>query len=116
MPVTVGQMVIAVATVLAILGVVFEVGRRLGQSKEQRDKTETSVDELETKLDAKFDNLERKIDHESSVREREHEVLLDWLGSLTDVLKEEGYDVKRPPEVTEGIDFGNKHDVDQSND
>ncbi len=108
----------ASVTVLAIVGVVFEVGRRLGQSKEQRNQTETSLDEMETRMEERFNSLERKIDHESAIREREHAVVIEWLGSLTDTLKDEGYDVERPPEVTEGLDIndpGNR-DVDPTDD
>lgn len=96
----------ASVTVLAIVGVVFEIGRRLGRSKEQRNTTETDLKELEQHIDEEFEELERKLDRESAVREKEHGVVIDWIGDLTDALKEEGYDVQRPDEVSEDINVG----------
>lgn len=37
---------------------------------------------------------------------REHMIVVNWLSRITDSLNEEGFDVKKPDEVTSSIEVG----------
>lgn len=102
---TVGQLLLVAVTFLGGLGVVFEMGRRIGRTSKQQTSMSDELDELDEKLGEQFGELERRLDREAAMREREREVLLGWLEELTKALLSEGYDVERPESVQENINL-----------
>lgn len=108
MPVGTGQVLVATVTVLTVVGVMFEAGRRVGRGAAEREGTQTDVDALESQMDRQFDRLDDRLRRNRRVREAEHNVVLEWLAEITDAMQEEGYDVEPP----EGVKGGYEIDTD----
>lgn len=99
-------LLIAFATVLiASIGFVFEVGRRIGRRQREHTNVTADVDELSEQVAEQHASLQERLDSEAHLRERERKVVLDWLEGLTDSLIEEGYDVDRPEAVQQNINL-----------
>lgn len=52
----------------------------------------------------KLESIENDIRKNRGERIDEHKVVIKWLGNITDALREEDFDVKRPPEVKDTLD------------
>lgn len=52
----------------------------------------------------KLETIENDIESNRGERIEEHRVVIEWLGNITDALREEDFDVKRPPEVKDTLD------------
>lgn len=100
-----GTYIIAVVTLLAGAGGIFEVGRRVGRTGAESDETETDVKELDGKIEARFSELQQQLEMLQHRRMERERVIIEWLSEIHQSLDEKGADVSKPSEVTEDVDI-----------
>jgi hypothetical protein len=104
MAVDTSTIVMAVVTLLASSGILFEIGRRLGQASSQHDTIDSDVSQLEAVVESKFNKLDTRLNQTEKARKVENQIIISWMSDLTDVMRQEGYNVERPDAISEDID------------
>jgi hypothetical protein len=104
MAVNTSTIVMAVVTLLASSGVLFEIGRRMGQASSQHDTIDSDVSQLEKMVESKFNKLDTRLNQTEQARKVENRIIISWMSDLTDVMRQEGYNVERPDAISEDID------------
>jgi hypothetical protein len=99
------ELLIAVISIVTGSGLLFEIGRRIGESSATQSTTETDVSKLGERMNEKFSELDARLNKTETARKAENKIIIRWMSELTDVLREEGYNVERPDEINEDIDI-----------
>jgi len=94
----------AVVTLLASSGVLFEIGRRMGQTSSEHNTIDSDVSQLEKMVESKFNKLDTRLNQTEQARKVENRIIISWMSDLTDVMRQEGYNVERPDAISEDID------------
>jgi hypothetical protein len=98
-------LLIAVISILTGSGLLFEIGRRIGESSATQSTTQSDVSQLEESMNEKFSELDNRLNQTEAARKAENKIIISWMSDLTDVLRDEGYTVERPDEINEDIDI-----------
>lgn len=96
--------IMATVTLLASSGVLFEIGRRMGNARAEHQSTNSDVSQLEQMVETKFNKLDQRLNETETARKVENRIIISWMSDLTDVMRQEGYSVERPDAISEDID------------
>ena len=57
-------------------------------------------------IEQEIEEVNQRIKEQEKQTEKEHQVVIDWMGRINKGLRQQGIEVERPDEITESIDVG----------